>query len=84
VPMIAKSGRREDPEPLVRPVDMQGSLRHGPGLHQDYVRERHSDLLRQARAGELAARIEASREHERRSFLARLYRERAVVGSATG
>jgi hypothetical protein len=70
--------------PLGRHVDMDGSLRHGPGLHQDYVRERHSDLLRQARMGELAARIEASREDERRSFLARLHRERAIVRPATG
>ena len=82
--MIAKSRHGEDPEPLARPVDMEGSLRHGPGLHQDYVRERHSDLLRQARAGELAARIEASREHERRSFLVLLHRRRALVRPATG
>jgi hypothetical protein len=49
---------------------------HGPERHLDYTRERHSDLLRQARAGELAARIGQARENERRSFLSRLFHER--------
>lgn len=40
--------------------------------HLDAVRERHSDLLRQARAGELAQRLGAARREERRSFLYRL------------
>jgi hypothetical protein len=43
-----------------------------PETHRDLVRERHSDLLRQARAGELAQRLGAARRDERRSFLARL------------
>ena len=43
-----------------------------PEAHLDVVRERHSDLLRQARTGELAVRIGESRRAERRSFLARL------------
>jgi hypothetical protein len=41
-------------------------------VHRDYVRARHSDLLRLARAGELAARIGEARREERRTFLARL------------
>jgi hypothetical protein len=45
-----------------------------PETHRDVVRERHSDLLRQARAGELAARVGEARRDERRSFLARLRR----------
>ena len=57
---------------------------HGPGMHRDYVAERHSDLLRHARAGELAARIGVSREQERRSFLARIHAGRTVVRPATG
>ncbi len=40
--------------------------------HSDYVRARHSDLLRQARSGELAARLAASRREDRRSLFARL------------
>jgi hypothetical protein len=43
-----------------------------PESHLDVVRDRHSDLLRQARAGELAAELGAARAEERRSFLARL------------
>jgi hypothetical protein len=43
-----------------------------PEIHRDLVRERHSELLRQARAGELATRVAAARREERRSFLARL------------
>jgi hypothetical protein len=43
-----------------------------PDIHRDLVRERHSDLLRQARAGELATRLAAARREERRSFLRRL------------
>ena len=43
-----------------------------PETHLDVVRQRHSDLLRQARAGELAARLAAARREERRSFLSRL------------
>jgi hypothetical protein len=44
-----------------------------PEIHRDLVRARHSDLLRQARAGELAARIAAARREERRSLLLRLH-----------
>jgi hypothetical protein len=43
-----------------------------PEIHRDLVRARHSDLLRQARAGELATRLAAARREERRSFLGRL------------
>jgi hypothetical protein len=42
-----------------------------PDVHLDYTRSRHSDLLRRARAGELASRLAASRSEERRFFLAR-------------
>jgi hypothetical protein len=45
-----------------------------PETHLDIVRARHGDLLRQARAGELAARLGEARQDERRSFLARLRR----------
>lgn len=43
-----------------------------PDTHLDIARARHSDLLREARAGELARQIGESRREERRSFLARL------------
>jgi hypothetical protein len=39
-----------------------------PETHLDLVRARHSDLLRQARAGELAARLAVGRREERRSL----------------
>jgi hypothetical protein len=42
-----------------------------PETHLDYTRTRHSDLLRRARAGELANRLAESRSDERRFFLAR-------------
>ena len=42
-----------------------------PDVHLDYTRSRHSDLLRRARAGELASRMAESRSAERRFFLAR-------------
>ena len=42
-----------------------------PETHLDYTRTRHSDLLRRARAGELANRLAESRSEERRFFLAR-------------
>jgi hypothetical protein len=43
-----------------------------PDIHRDLVRARHSDLLREARAGQLARRLAAARREERRSFLNRL------------
>ncbi len=43
-----------------------------PESQLDLVRARHSDLLREARAGALARRLGESRREERRSFLARL------------
>jgi hypothetical protein len=52
-----------------------------PDAHRDYVRERHSDLLRLARTGELAARLAESRREERRTVLVRLWRARAVAAS---
>jgi hypothetical protein len=53
-----------------------------PDAHRDYVRARHSDLLRLARAGELAARIGEARREERRTFLARLYHSRVSTRAA--
>jgi hypothetical protein len=50
-----------------------------PDVHRDYIRERHSDLLRLARTGELAARLAESRREERRMYLARLWRARPVA-----
>jgi hypothetical protein len=43
-----------------------------PETHLDVVRARHSDLLRQARAGQFAARLAAARREERRSLAVRL------------
>ncbi|MGH3024451.1 MAG: hypothetical protein ACRDNI_12405 [Gaiellaceae bacterium] len=37
-----------------------------PDQHLDVVHARHSDLLRQARNGELAARLAVARREERR------------------
>jgi hypothetical protein len=55
-----------------------------PETHLDVVRARHSDLLRQARAGELAARLAAARRAERRSLAVRLRgREPGAASSAT-
>jgi len=45
---------------------------HQPEIHLDHVRDRHSELLRLARTGELATRLAASRREERRSLLARV------------
>ena len=42
-----------------------------PETHLDFTRARHSDLLRRARAGELAHVWAESRSDERRFFLAR-------------
>jgi hypothetical protein len=56
---------------------------HGPEIHRDYQRERHADLLRLARSGELATRIGRSRDEERRAFLARLQRDPSAVRPAT-
>jgi hypothetical protein len=36
-----------------------------PERHRDYERERHQDLLRRARSGELAASLAAGRRAER-------------------
>ena len=43
-----------------------------PETNQDIGRQRHSDLLREARRGELALRLAKARLDERRSFLSRL------------
>lgn len=43
-----------------------------PEIHLDLARARHSDLLRLARTGELAARLAAARREERRSFVTRI------------
>ena len=47
-----------------------------PETELDIVRQRHSDLLRLARSGELAQRLGTARREERRSFLARLRAQR--------
>ena len=52
-----------------------------PETHLDLVRARHSDLLRQARAGELAARLAAGRREDRRSLALRL-RSREACGTS--
>jgi hypothetical protein len=49
-----------------------------PDGHRDSVRERHSNLLRLARTGELAARLAQSRREERRTVLVRLWRARVA------
>jgi hypothetical protein len=54
-----------------------------PETHLDVVRARHSDLLRQARAGELAARLAAGRREERRSLAVRLRRHEPRAASST-
>ncbi len=54
-----------------------------PDTHLDVVRERHSDLLRLARTGELATRLGTARREERRSFLARLRAERRAGPTPT-
>ena len=55
-----------------------------PETHLDLVRDRHSDLLRQARAGELATRLAVSRRDERRLHAIRLRaREPRPVAPAT-
>jgi hypothetical protein len=54
-----------------------------PDTHRDLVRERHSELLRQARAGELAQRLGTARRDERRSFLARLLLTRPYQAPAS-
>lgn len=41
--------------------------------HMKIHEQRHADLLRQARHGELAAELAAGRRTERRTFLARLW-----------
>ena len=43
-----------------------------PETQLDIVRDRHGDMLRIARTGELATRMAAARLEERRTFLARL------------
>ncbi|HXV34461.1 MAG TPA: hypothetical protein VD769_10675 [Gaiellaceae bacterium] len=54
-----------------------------PEVHRDVVRDRHSDLLRQARTGELAARLGEARREERRSLAARLRRQPAPCQPST-
>jgi hypothetical protein len=53
-----------------------------PDVHLDLTRTRHSDLLRRARAGELASRLAKSRNDERRLFLAR-HRDRSLRRPST-
>ena len=53
-----------------------------PETHLDFVRQRHGDLLRQARTGELAARLAAGRREERRSLAIRLRVRKARAASS--
>ena len=46
-----------------------------PETQLDLVRQRHDDLLREARAGHLAKRLAAARRDERRSLLSWLRRK---------
>jgi hypothetical protein len=59
---------REDYARLARPVDMN------PESHRAYERERHLDLLRRARSGELAAELAVGRRAERRTRATALLR----------
>jgi hypothetical protein len=54
-----------------------------PESHRDVVRDRHSDLLRQARTGELAAKLGEARREERRRLVARLRRQPAPCQPST-
>jgi hypothetical protein len=54
-----------------------------PEIHLDLVRARHSDLLRQARVGELAARLAAGRREERRSLAVRLRESRTAHAASS-
>jgi hypothetical protein len=51
-----------------------------PDTHLKIHEQRHADLLRQARHGELAAELAAGRRIERRTFLARLWNARVKHG----
>jgi hypothetical protein len=53
-----------------------------PETHLDVVRARHSDLLRQARAGELAAQLAAGRRDDRRRLAVRLRRREPGAASS--
>jgi hypothetical protein len=52
---------------------------HKPETHMDVARARHAELLREARAGELAARMAAGRDADRRALLARLRKRASIV-----
>ena len=51
---------------------------HLSNAHDYYHQTRHADLLRAARAGELAAAVGESRQKERRAFLEFLRLKRSV------
>jgi hypothetical protein len=61
---------------------------NGAGRHLDYHRERHADLVREARRSDLAQQFSAARDAERRSFLVRAwerrFRARRVLDAPTG
>jgi hypothetical protein len=69
---------REDYAGLVRLVSVN------PESHRAHERERHLDLLRRARNGELAAELAAGRRAERRTRTTALLRagRRFVPGTA--
>ena len=54
-----------------------------PEVHRDVVRARHSDLLRQARTGELAARLGEARREERRALATLLRRQQSPCRPST-
>src|SRR5215212_8982324 len=59
---------REDYARLARPVGMN------PESHRTYDRDRHLNLLRRARSGELAAELAVSRRAQRRTRATALLR----------
>ncbi|MGH3042931.1 MAG: hypothetical protein ACRDNG_14550 [Gaiellaceae bacterium] len=54
-----------------------------PETELDLIRQRHSDLLRLARSGELAQSLGTARREERRSFLARFRAQRRPYQAST-
>ena len=55
---------------------------YSPGRHLDYDIQRRADLIRDAGRRDLALRVAASRDDERRSFLVRAWQQR--FGRAVG
>ena len=53
-----------------------------PEIHRELQRERHAQLLREARSGRLAVAIAESRRADRRAWLPTLRRERIAAKPA--